>query len=147
MEEYPNLLSFEGITAWINSGPINLDRLKGKVIGIEFWTHSCGNCDKAMPQMQKIYEKYGPKGFVLIGVHSPELETDKELEAIKAYVLANKLTFPIAVDNDMMTWQVYGQRYWPTLYLVDKQGRIRSRHIGEGGYGRIKREIDHLLNE
>jgi len=139
--------NFEGITEWINSDSIDLSSLKGKVIGIEFWTHSCGNCNNAIPKMQEIYEKYRHQGFVLIGVHSPELETDKNIDAIKAYSEKKKLTFPIAVDNDMMTWQVYGQQYWPTLYLVDKQGNVRARHIGEGGYFAILKDIEQLLEE
>jgi thiol-disulfide isomerase/thioredoxin len=137
----------EGITKWINSDPIRLESLKGKVFGIEFWTHSCGNCNNAIPHMQEIYEKYRSQGFVLIGVHSPELESDKNIDAIKSYCDQKKLTFPIAVDNDMMTWQVYGQQYWPTLYLIDKQGMVRNRHVGEGGYFAIQKEIEHLLEE
>jgi len=78
-------------------------------------------------------------------VHSPELPTDTKIDSIKTFVSKNHLSFPVAVDNDMMTWQVYNQRYWPTLYLLDKEGRIQSRHIGEGGYDAIEKEIQHLL--
>jgi thiol-disulfide isomerase/thioredoxin len=135
----------QGITHWINSGPLSIKQLAGKVVGIEFWTHSCGNCDNAVPEMQKLYEKYSPQGFVLIGVHTPELPTDKEVERIQDYVKRKKLTFPIAVDNDMMTWRAYGQKYWPTLYLIDQEGNVFSRHIGEGGYLRIEKDLLHLL--
>ena len=135
----------EGIQEWINSSPLKLADLRGKVVGIEFFTHSCGNCVNAIPKLDRIYRKYESKGFVLIGVHSPELPTDTKIDSIKTFVSKNHLSFPVAVDNDMMTWQVYNQRYWPTLYLLDKEGRIQSRHIGEGGYDAIEKEIQHLL--
>ena len=135
----------EGITEWLNSKPLKLSDFKGKVIGLDFWTHSCGNCAASIPKLERLYRKYADKGFVLIGVHSPELPTDKKVEAINEFVKKNHLSFPIAVDNDMMTWQVYNQRYWPTLYLIDKEGYVQSRHIGEGGYDAIEKEIQHLL--
>lgn len=138
---------FEGITTWFNTEPLRISDLKNHVVAIEFWTHSCGNCHRALPHMQKLSEKYRDENFVLIGVHSPELPTDKDLSSIEKYLKDQRIRFPIAVDNDMMTWQVYGQQYWPTLYLIDKQGMVRSRHIGEGGYFAIQKEIEHLLEE
>lgn len=143
----PNPPEFSGIDHWINTPPLAMESLRGKVIGIEFWTHSCSNCQRAMPEMQKLYAKYQDKGFVLIGVHSPEFESDKDLEAIEEYASSQKLGFPIAVDNDMIMWNLYSNRYWPTLYLIDKNGQVRERHIGEGGYHRIENDIIHLLDE
>lgn len=146
-EQFLQAPELTGIIHWINTEPLTLQALRGKVIGLEFWTYSCGNCDGAVSEMNALFEKYRMDGFTLLGVHSPELDSDKELSHIQDYIYKKRLTFPIAVDNDMMTWMTYGQKYWPTLYLIDKQGRIRSRHIGEGGYYRIEQEIVHLLEE
>lgn len=136
---------FEGIAQWINSSGMKLSDLQGRVVGIEFWTHSCGNCVNAVPHMERLYRKYNDKGFELIGVHSPEIPSDKKIKSIEAFAKKNHLSFPIAVDNDLLTWNAYNQRYWPTLYLIDKEGVVVSRHIGEGGYDVIEREIQHLL--
>lgn len=145
MNDLPLAPEFKGITEWLNSDALLLKELRGKVIGLEFWTHSCGNCDNAAPHMQEIYEKYKDKGFILIGIHTPELESDRNIESIRQYIQEKGLTFPVAVDNDMIMWSLYGNRYWPTLYLIDKEGRINERHIGEGGYQRIRQDIEHLL--
>ena len=120
--------------------------LRGKVVGIEFFTHGCINCVHAAPRMQQIYDQYGPKGFVLIGVHTPEFEHEKDLNAIKGFLMQKHLTFPVAVDNDYAMWRAYDNQYWPALYLIDKEGNIQAHHIGEGGYHRITQDIEHLLN-
>lgn len=138
---------FFGITTWINTPPLTIASLRGKVVGVEFFTHGCINCVHAAPRMQQIYDQYGPKGFVLIGVHTPEFEQEKDLNAIKAFLIKHHLTFPVAVDNDSVMWRAYENQYWPCLYLIDKQGMVREQHIGEGGYHRIAQDIQHLLSE
>ena len=147
MQKFPQAPEFSGVTEWINTNPYTMEELKGKVVAIEFWTHGCHNCRNALPHLQEILEEFGPEGFVLIGIHSPEFKSEKKIASIKKYLIHNNLTLPVAVDNDMKMWKAYGARYWPTLYLIDKQGRIRERHIGEGGYHRIRHDITHLLNE
>lgn len=121
--------------------------LRGLVVGLQFWSHSCVNCIAAMPQMQKIVQKFNPKGFVLIGIHSPELKEDFNTESVKKYIIKNHITFPVAADHDLVMWNAYHNMYWPTLYLIDKLGRVREGHIGEGGYHRIEHDIWHLLEE
>ena len=91
---------FKGVTEWLQTIPLALSDLAGKVVGIEFWAVGCGNCQRALPHMQKIYEKYGHKGFVLIGVHAPEFASEKNIEVVKKFLLQEHITFPIAIDND-----------------------------------------------
>ena len=138
---------FTGIVEWIHTNPLRLQDLRGSVIGVEFWTRNCINCVHAAPHLQKLHERFGPHGFVLIGVHSPEFEEEKDINAIKGFLMQNRLTYPVAVDSDLAMWKAYHNRYWPTLYLIDKKGEIRAEHIGEGGYHQIAHEIDHLLKE
>ena len=147
MEDYPIAPDLEGVTEWLQSTPLNLKQLEGKVVGLEFWAVGCGNCQNAVPHMQKIYEKYGHKGFVLIGVHSPEFASEKNVDLIKKFLMHEHITFPVAIDNDHVVWNKYHNQYWPTLYLIDKRGRIRARHIGEGGYHSISHDIAILLKE
>ena len=136
---------FSGIHAWINSAPLTMSQLRGKVVGVEFWTHGCVNCVHAAPRMQQLYDTYAPKGFVLIGVHTPELPAERDMAAVKRFLVQNHITYPIAADFDEVMWRTYANRYWPTLYLIDRQGMIRERHIGDGAYKRIAQDIEHLL--
>lgn len=147
MGEYPVAPSLEGVTSWIHSVPLDLTTLKGSVIALAFFSYGCGNCQRFMPEMQKLYEKYAKEGFHLIGIHSPEYEREKQLVDVKAFLMKNHLTFPVAVDNELAIWNTYKNQYWPTLYLIDKNGMIRERHIGEGGYHRLSHDIAHLLHE
>lgn len=147
MTDYPLAPEFKGITSWINTAPLTMASLRGSVVGIQFWSHSCKNCAAAVPQMQQIVKNFNPKGFVLIGVHSPEHKQDFDNESVKRYILEEHLTYPVATDNDLIMWNAYHNMYWPTLYLIDKIGRVREGHIGEGGYHRIEHDIRHLLEE
>lgn len=147
MKDHPIAPEFKGITSWINSAPLTMESLRGSVVGIQFWSHSCKNCTVAMPQMQKIAQKFNPQGFTMIGIHSPELKDDFNTESVKKYLVQNHLTFPVAADHDLVMWNAYHNMYWPTLYLIDTLGRVREGHIGEGGYHRIEHDIRHLLEE
>lgn len=137
----------DGLTGWVQSQPLRLEHLRGKVVGIEFWTHGCQYCVHAAPRLQVLYDTYGKQGFVLIGVHTPEFEEEKDIAAIKKFLLHAHLTYPIAIDDDMKVWDAFGNQYWPTLYLIDKTGHVRATHVGDGGYEKIKQDIEHLLAE
>jgi thiol-disulfide isomerase/thioredoxin len=145
IKQHPPAPEFSGIHTWINSLALTMKELRGKVVGIEFWTHGCSNCVHAAPRMQQIYDTYAKKGFVLIGVHTPEIPEEKNMVGIKRFLLRHHITYPIATDFDEVMWKAYGNRYWPTLYLIDKHGRVRERHIGDGGYARIIQDIEYLL--
>ncbi len=150
-----DLISPKGIRApeiipggvWINSKPLNLSELRGKVAIIDFWTYSCINCQRTMPYLRRWYDTYKDKGLVIIGVHSPEFEFEKNeknvMEAIKDF----KLSYPIVQDNDFATWRAYNNSYWPAKYFIDKDGYVRYAHFGEGAYDESEKVIQELLKE
>lgn len=138
---------FEGIAGWIHSSPLTMASLRGHVVAVEFWTHGCSYCVHAAPRLQNLADEFGPRGFVLVGVHTPEFESEKDAAAVKRFLMHAHLSYPVALDHEKKMWEAYGTEYWPTLYLIDKQGLIRATHIGDGGYEKIKQEILHLLAE
>lgn len=135
----------QGISAWINSPPLSLDQLKGKVVLMDFWTYSCINCIRTLPYLKDWYAKYHDKGFVIIGVHSPEFEFEKKLPNVKNAVKQYHITYPVALDNQFVTWQNYRNKYWPAHYLIDKSGEVVYQHFGEGEYDTTENNIRYLL--
>ncbi|HEX2067610.1 MAG TPA: thioredoxin family protein [Nitrososphaeraceae archaeon] len=141
---------FAKITGYINTEegrPINLKDLKGKVVLVDFWTYSCINCIRTLPYLVDWNEKYADKGLVIVGVHSPEFEFEKNVDNVKAAVQKYGIKYPVIQDNDKGTWDAYQNRYWPRKYLVDNEGYIRYDHIGEGGYAETEKVIRSLLAE
>jgi thiol-disulfide isomerase/thioredoxin len=132
---------------WFNSAPLRMAELKGKVVMVEFWTFGCYNCRNVEPYVKQWHQKYADKGFVIIGVHSPEFSYEHDFAKVKQYIQEHDIRFPIPIDNDFSTWNRYGNRYWPAMYLIDKQGVIRHVRIGEGGYQETERLIQSLLQE
>ena len=136
-----------GIVAWINSEPLAIGGLKGKVVLVDFWTYTCVNCIRTLPYLRIWHAKYADDGLVILGVHSPEFEIEKKPENVQRAVEDNAIGWPVALDNDYATWEAYGNRYWPSKYLIDKDGVIRYTHFGEGRYGATELEIRKLLEE
>jgi thiol-disulfide isomerase/thioredoxin len=132
---------------WLNSDPIHLSDLKGKVVMVEFWTFGCYNCRNVEPHVKKWHQKYAARGLVVIGVHSPEFSYEHNLDQVTRYLNEHDIRFPVPIDNDFSTWNRYGNRFWPAMYLIDKQGVIRYVRIGEGGYQETERLIQALLAE
>lgn len=132
---------------WINSDPITLESLKGKVVIVDFWTYSCINCQRTLPYLKRWNEKYADKGLVIIGVHSPEFEFEKSEKNVRMAVKDFGLRYPIMQDNDFSTWKAYSNRYWPAKYFIDQNGYIRYTHFGEGGYDESEKVIQELLKE
>ncbi|HRC44857.1 MAG TPA: redoxin domain-containing protein [Nitrospira sp.] len=132
---------------WLNSEPLRPADLKGKVVMVEFWTFGCSNCRHVEPYVKQWYQKYADQGFVVIGVHSPEFSHEQEVENVKRYIAEHDIRFPVPIDNDFSTWNKYGNRYWPAMYLVDKLGVIRFIQIGEGRYRETEESIRSLLAE
>ena len=130
-----------------NNQPIHLANYKGKVVLIDFWTYSCINCIRTIPYLNDWYSKYADKGFVIIGVHSPEFEFEKNYDNVKTAVQKFGIMYPVVLDNNLGTWNAYGNQYWPRHYLIDAQGYIREDHIGEGGYAETEKTIQSLLAE
>ena len=116
---------------WLNSKPLSRKDLLGKVSIIEFWTYSCWNCYRSFPWLHSVETKFKPKGFQVIGIHSPEFEVEKAHANIIAKMKGFKITNPVMVDNDMAFWKKMKNQYWPAYYIVDKKGKVRARFIGE----------------
>jgi thiol-disulfide isomerase/thioredoxin len=141
---------FAQITGYINTphnSPITLSSLKGKVVLVDFWTYSCINCIRTIPYLNDWDQKYAGNGLVIVGVHSPEFEFEKNYDNVKAAVQRFGITYPVVLDSDHGTWNAYGNQYWPRDYLIDAQGYIRDNHIGEGGYEQTEKTIQSLLAE
>ncbi len=132
---------------WLNSAPLRMAELKGKVVMVEFWTFGCYNCRNVEPYVKQWYQQYKNQGFVVIGVHSPEFSHEREIENVRRYLKEHEISFPVPIDNEFSTWNRYGNRYWPAMYLIDKRGIIRHVKIGEGGYSETERQIQALLAE
>ncbi|HXV80018.1 MAG TPA: redoxin domain-containing protein [Candidatus Binatia bacterium] len=133
--------------SWLNSRPLGLGELKGKVVLLEFWTYGCYNCRNVEPYIKSWHQKYAAKGLVVIGVHAPEFSYERVIANVERYVREHTIQYPIVIDNDFDTWKRYQNRYWPAMYLIDKRGVIRYLRVGEGGYQQTEQQIRALLEE
>ncbi len=136
---------FEGISDWINSEPLTMEELRGKVVLIDFWTYTCVNCIRTLPYTKEWHDKYADEGLVIVGVHAPEFEFEKLTEKVENSVQEFDLTYPIAQDNEMGTWSAYSNRAWPAKYLVGKDGFVRYKHFGERSYQETESQIRDAL--
>lgn len=132
---------------WINSEPLTIKGQTGKVVLVDFWTYTCINCIRTLPYLKDWHDKYSDKGLVIIGVHTPEFEFEKNKSNLQEAVNDFELTYPIVQDNNYATWRAYNNRYWPAKYLIDKDGYIRYTHFGEGEYDTTEKKIQELLQE
>jgi len=146
-EGYERAPELASITAWGNSEPFTLESKQGSVVLIDFWTFACINCIRTFPHPRELHEKYADQGLQIVGVHYPEFQFERDMSAVMAAADLNDLRYPIAQDNDGGTWRAYRNRYWPALYLIDKQGFIRYKHFGEGAYEETNRKVRQLLAE
>ncbi|MFQ5997982.1 MAG: redoxin domain-containing protein, partial [Candidatus Bathyarchaeia archaeon] len=138
---------FKDIELWINSEPLTLPGLRGNVVIIDFWTLGCYNCINTLPYVKSWHEKYAQEGLVIVGVHSPEFAYERKIENVQAAVEQHRIEYPVAIDNQFSTWNTFENRYWPHLFLFDKEGNLRFHHIGEGAYEETEQWIVKLLNE
>ena len=138
---------FGGIEAWSNGGPLTLEGLRGKVVLIDFWTYTCINCIRTYPFLKQWNSRYAGDGLVIVGVHSPEFEFEKDYDNVVEATQVNALDWTMAQDNDFVTWRRYSNRFWPAKYLIDKDGVVRYTHFGEGGYAETEDVIRELLAE
>jgi len=141
----PNLV---GIAHYLNTTPEKLEnKMKDKVILYDIWTYSCINCIRTLPYITAWDDKYADQGLLIIGVHSPEFEFEKDPENVKMAIEKHGIDYPVVLDNDMKTWKAFDNRYWPRKYIADHEGYIRYDHIGEGGYKETEKVIQQLLDE
>ncbi|MGK9230886.1 cytochrome c biogenesis protein DipZ [Inquilinus limosus] len=136
-----------GAVDWLNSPPLTVEGLKGKVVLVDFWTYSCINCLRTLPYIRGWAEKYEDQGLVVIGVHAPEFAFERSVDNVRKAITDLKVGYPVAIDNNYAIWRVFGNQYWPALYFIDAQGRIRHEQFGEGDYDRSERVIQQLLAE
>ena len=136
---------FAGIETWLNSPPLTMQSLKGKVVLIDFWTYSCINCVRTLPYLTDWDRKYRDMGLVIVGVHSPEFEFEKKLDNVKAAIAQHGIRYPVALDNILSTWLNFHNRYWPAHYLINKEGKVVYTHFGEGEYEVTENNIRYLL--
>ncbi len=139
--------SLGGATAWLNSPPLSAADLRGNVVLVDFWTYTCINWLRTLPYVRAWAEKYREHGVVTIGVHTPEFSFEHDLENVRRAVQDMRVSYPIAIDNDYAIWDAFDNHYWPALYLVDAQGRIRAHQFGEGAYESSEMMIQQLLAE
>jgi thiol-disulfide isomerase/thioredoxin len=141
------LPSLRNATAWLNSEPLTAAGLRGKVVLVEFWTYSCINWRRQLPYVRAWAGKYKDQGLVVIGVHAPEFSFEKNLDNVRQAVKEMRIDYPVALDNDHAIWRDFNNEYWPALYFVDAQGRIRHHQFGEGEYEQSELIIQQLLTE
>ena len=144
-EKAPEL---KGIAGYINTDAEELkNQIKGKVVLYDIWTYSCINCQRTLPYITAWNEKYADKGLVIVGIHSPEFEFEKDINNVKQATEKFGITYPVVLDNDKQIWNAFGNNYWPRKYIADDEGYIRYDHIGEGGYAETEKIIQDLLSE
>ncbi|MBV8527860.1 MAG: redoxin domain-containing protein [Candidatus Dormibacteraeota bacterium] len=142
----PAAPGFTGLDGWVNTAPLTLTALRGHVVLIDFWTFSCVNCVRTIPHLQQLDAEYKGDGLVIVGVHSPEFDFEKSPSNVRAAVQRLGVTWPVAIDSQMATWNAYQNEYWPAEYLLDQQGRIAYTSFGEGDYDATSKAVAALLS-
>lgn len=132
---------------WINSEPVTLKSLRGRVVIVNFWTFGCYNCRNTLPSIKAWDARYGNKGLTIIGVHTPEFEREQNIETVRREVAELAIRYPVVTDNDNATWDAYKVEAWPTWFVIDKQGHLRWKHVGEGAYEETEQVVKRLLAE
>ena len=136
---------FYGTQEWINSEPLSMESLRGKVVLIDFWTYSCINCVRTLPFLRQWHDRYADEGLVIVGVHTPEFEFEKIYDNVVQATRDEMVAWPVVQDNEFTVWRSYSNRFWPAKYLIDQHGVIQYRHFGEGKYAETEEEIRKLL--
>jgi thiol-disulfide isomerase/thioredoxin len=139
--------SLDGATAWLNSPPLKSDELRGNVVLVDFWTYTCINWLRTLPYVRAWAQKYRDHGLVVIGAHTPEFPFEHDLDNVRRAVQEMRVDYPVAVDNDYAVWSAFSNHYWPALYFIDAEGRIRRHQFGEGDYEEAEQVIQQLLTE
>lgn len=145
LHDYGPAPELAGIDHWINSAPLTLQQLRGKVVLVDFWTYTCINCARTLPYVKQWNAKFKDQGLTIIGVHTPEFPYEKLTGNVSDAAKRFGLTYPIAQDNRYATWRAYDNQYWPAFYLIDKKGHIAYEHFGEGSYQDMEDAIRVLL--
>jgi thiol-disulfide isomerase/thioredoxin len=142
-----HLPGFDGATGWLNSRPLTVADLSGKVVLVDFWTYTCINWLRTLAYVRAWAEKYADRGLVVVGVHAPEFPFEHDVDNVRRAAESMRVRYPIALDNNFAVWRAFGNRYWPAVYIADAEGRIRHHQFGEGGYAECERVIQRLLRD
>ncbi|MBI5131433.1 MAG: thioredoxin family protein [Rhodopseudomonas palustris] len=134
-----------GLGRWFNSEPLSMRDLRGKVVLVNFWTYGCVNCVHTLPHVTDLYAKYKDRGFVVVGIHTPEFPFERSASNVQAALKRHGITYPVAQDNESSTWNAYDNRYWPAQYIIDRDGKLIYQHAGEGQYDEMDRIVANLL--
>jgi len=145
LRDYGAAPELAGIDHWINSAPLTLQQLRGKVVLVDFWTYTCINCVRTLPYVKQWNAKYKDQGLTVIGVHTPEFPFERSTANVDDAARRLGLSYPIAQDNHYATWRAYNNQYWPGFYLINKQGRIVYEHFGEDSYADMDEAIRAAL--
>jgi len=132
---------------WINSEPLTLKGLRGRVVLVDFWTFGCYNCRNTLPAIKNWDARYRGQGLTIVGVHSPEFDEERKPENLRREVAELEIRYPVVTDNNYATWRAYDVAAWPTIFVLDKSGRVRWTHVGEGAYDETEQVIQKLLAE
>ena len=136
-----------GATGWLNSKPLTAKELKGKVVLVDFWAYSCINCLRSLPYIEAWAQKYKDSGLVVIGVHTPEFDFEKDSPNVQKAIQKYGVTYPIALDSNRAIWDAFHNEFWPAHYFIDAKGKVRFEHFGEGKYDESEHWIQQLLQE
>ena len=145
LPDYGLAPEFHGVTTWLNTEPLTLQGLRGRVVLIDFWTYSCINCLRTLPYLTEWDDRYRDAGLAIVGVHTPEFAFEHELANVRENVAELGIRYPVALDNRYGTWTVWRNQYWPAKYLIDRDGHVRYYHFGEGEYAETEAAIRTLL--
>ncbi|MGA9277197.1 redoxin family protein [Ilumatobacter sp.] len=139
---------FLPVQEWLQTDATSFDDFDGKVVAVQFWTFGCSNCQATFPHTRDLYEKYGGDDFEIVGVHAPEFDFERDVDAVASAAADNGLTWPIAIDNDKLNFRSWQERrFWPRIFLIDADGNVRYDHIGEGAYDDIDAAVGALIAE
>ncbi|MES2103145.1 MAG: thioredoxin family protein [Pseudomonadota bacterium] len=141
----PQAPEFAGIEKWLNTEPLSMQQLRGKVVLVDFWTYTCINCVRTLPYVKSWYDKYQSQGLVVVGVHTPEYPFERSTPNVAAALKKFDIRYPVAQDNRYTTWGAYNNQFWPATYLINKKGQIVYTHFGEGSYQETEAAIRNLL--
>ena len=144
--DYGQAPELVGITHWLNSEPLTLASLRGKVVLVDFWTFACSNCLATLPYVEKWHDTYASRGLVIVGVHTPEFAFERDTANVAKAIARLGVRYAVAQDNDYATWKAYRNQYWPALHLIDRDGNIVLQHFGEGDYDEIEAAIRTVLD-
>ena len=150
LQTYGQAPEFTDTQRWFNTPggePLSMSDLRGKVVLVDFWTYTCINCIRTLPYLEAWQQRYGPRGFTVVGIHSPEFPFEKDAGNVESAIQQNHLTYPVVQDNNLATWDAWGNQFWPADYLVDARGNVRDAHFGEGDYAQTELAIRTLLRE